>query len=119
MAQPPTADPKLAKLLREVEIVERKIERAQALSQRLKRLAVDHSRRADTRRKIILGGALLNAARSEPELAALVARFVAAITRPADLKPFEGFSTEELIAAAMDQNASAPRRPRRLTHKPD
>jgi hypothetical protein len=119
MAQPPTADLKLAKLLGEIEAMERKIERAQAISQRLKRLAVDHSRRADTRRKIILGGALLTAARTEPELADLVARFVAAITRKADLKPFEGFSTEELIAAAIDQNTTSPRRPRRLTHKPD
>ena len=119
MVQPPTADPKLAKLLREVEVMERKIERAQAISQRLKRLAVDHSRRADTRRKIILGGALLTAARSEPELADLVARFVSAITRAADRKPFEGMSIEDLIETAIDQNATSARRPRRLSHKPD
>lgn len=119
MAQFPTSDPKLAKLLGEIEAMERKIERAQAISQRLKRLAVDHSRRADTRRKIILGGALLTAARTEPELADLVARFVAAITRAADRKPFEGLSIEDLIETAIDQTATAPRRPRRLTHKPD
>lgn len=120
MPETAPTDPTLAKMLREIEAAEAKIERAKALSERLKRLAVDHSRRADTRRKIILGAALLAAARSDPTLTDLVGRLVDSITRTADRKPFDGLTTAELIATALDEtHTQSKRRPRRTSHKPD
>ncbi|MFN7397649.1 MAG: hypothetical protein ACK5SX_00970 [Sandaracinobacter sp.] len=114
------SDPKLDALLAEIAAVEAKIERAKALSGRLKRAAVDHSRRADTRRKIILGAALLAAARDNPELTALIEALLATVKRPADRKLFNGLSTSDLIATAMDETHSHPkRRARRTGHKPD
>lgn len=113
-------DPKLDALLAEIAAAEAKIERARVLSERLKRAAVDHSRRADTRRKIILGATLLSAARDNPDLTALIEGLIAAVTRPADRKLFDGLPASELIATAMDETHSVPkRRPRRTGHKPD
>lgn len=120
MSEPAPTDPKLAQMLRDIETAEAKIARAGVLAQRLKRLAVDHSRRADTRRKIILGAALLAAARDDPALADLIEKLVGAIARPADRKPFDGLSTADLIATTLDETHSQPKRRRRRTgHKPD
>ena len=59
---------------------------------RLKALEARQSteeRKRDTRRKVILGGALLELAKTNKEAAALVARLIAGLNRDNDKKVFE------------------------------
>lgn len=48
------------------------------------------ARRLDTRRKVVLGAALMSAAVHNPDAARLLALLKGSLTRPADRKLFEG-----------------------------
>lgn len=48
-------------------------------------------RKVETRRKVILGGLLLDRAQRDPRMAAFVAKLVGELTRAQDRKAFEGW----------------------------
>lgn len=54
--------------------------------------AADDARRLDTRRKVVLGGALMALAERDADFARLVTIIKGTLTRPADRKLFEDLS---------------------------
>jgi hypothetical protein len=59
-------------------------------------------RKADTRRKVVLGGMLLAKAEQDERIARMVADMVKAITRPADRSAFDGWTPSKPAAAAVE-----------------
>lgn len=66
----------------------RKLEQAKASLQLLEAREVQEARKRDTRRKIILGGLLLDAAAKEPRFATLMSELIGRISRPQDKAAF-------------------------------
>jgi Flp pilus assembly CpaE family ATPase len=66
-----------------------KFEQARARLKALEARQSTEERKKDTRRKVILGGALLELAKTDKDAAALVARLIAGLTRDNDKKVFE------------------------------
>ena len=66
-----------------------KFEQARARLKALEARQSTEERKRDTRRKVILGGALLELAKTNKEAAALVARLIAGLNRDNDKKVFE------------------------------
>lgn len=69
-----------------------KVAQAQARLEAISARATAHERKADTRRKIILGGLLLDAAGKDPRYASVLDTLVQRIGREADRRPFAGWS---------------------------
>lgn len=89
IAQAAETDPKVRE-------AQKRLEQAEARLQRAKARAATKARKLDARRKIILGGALLERARrggSADSIAAarLVQDIIEGLSRQNDLKAFEGF----------------------------
>ena len=76
-----------------------KMAQLQAKAEAIQARQKQRDRKADTRRKVILGGALLDAARRDPAAAAMLARLVASIDRPQDRKAFDGWQPPSASAA--------------------
>jgi hypothetical protein len=68
-----------------------KVSQAQARLQALSARAAAYERKADTRRKIILGGLLLDAASKDPRYASILDTLLGRIGREADRCPFDGW----------------------------
>ncbi|MCI4680622.1 hypothetical protein K9U39_20665 [Rhodoblastus acidophilus] len=68
---------------------QRKFEQAKAALDAIKARDAAADRKKDTRRKIVLGGALLELARTDKDAAALVAKLIAGLVRDHDKKLFE------------------------------
>lgn len=68
-----------------------KVFQAQARLEALSARAAAHERQADTRRKIILGGLLLDAASKDARYANILRTLVQRIGRDADRRPFAGW----------------------------
>jgi uncharacterized protein YeeX (DUF496 family) len=66
-----------------------KFEQARARLKALEARQSTEERKRDTRRKVILGGALLELAKTDKSAAALVARLIASLNRDNDKKVFE------------------------------
>src|SRR6266702_8251675 len=66
-----------------------KFEQARARLKSLEARQSTEERKRDTRRKVILGGALLELAKTDKSAAALVARLIAGLNRDNDKKVFE------------------------------
>ena len=66
-----------------------KFEQARARLKALEARQSTEDRKRDTRRKVILGGALLELAKTDKSAAALVARLIARLNRDNDKKVFE------------------------------
>lgn len=66
-----------------------KFEQARARLKALEARQSTEERKRDTRRKVILGGALLELAKTDKTAAAMVARLIAGLTRDNDKKVFE------------------------------
>ncbi|MDU9007010.1 mobilization protein [Sedimentitalea todarodis] len=79
------ADPNLEKL-------ERQYEQAKARLQSARARKAAKDRKLDARRKIILGGALIEKASRDPEVTRLLMSLVAGLARAQDRKAFEGWS---------------------------
>jgi len=72
-----------------LEKAKRKFEQAKAALDAIKAREATADRKKDTRRKIVLGGALLELAKSDKEASALVTRLIAGLTREHDKRIFE------------------------------
>ena len=68
------------------------LEQARARLQRLEARERSEERKRDTRRKVILGGALIELAARDADAAAMIARLVRGLSREPDRKAFEGWS---------------------------
>src|SRR6266568_4638132 len=79
-----------------------KFEQASARLKALEARQSTEERKRDTRRKVILGGALLELAKTNKEAAGLVARLIAGLNRDNDKKVFEK------IAAAPQESPPIP-----------
>ncbi|MCV0416618.1 MAG: hypothetical protein K5831_17290 [Brevundimonas sp.] len=68
-----------------------KVSQAQARLEALSARAAAHERKADTRRKIILGGLLLDAASKDTRYTGILDALLRRISREADRRPFDGW----------------------------
>lgn len=68
-----------------------KVSQAQARLEALSARAAAYERKADTRRKIILGGLLLDAASKHPGYSGVLDTLLRRIGREADRRPFNGW----------------------------
>jgi hypothetical protein len=75
-----------------IEKARRKVAQAQARLEAIAARANALERKADTRRKIILGGLLLDAAGKDARYANVLATLMQRISREADHRPFVGWS---------------------------
>lgn len=75
-----------------LEKLERQYEQAKARLQSARARETVKERKLDARRKIILGGALIEKASRDPETTKLLQGLVASLTRIQDRKAFDGWS---------------------------
>lgn len=75
-----------------LEKLERQYEQAKARLQSARARETAKERKLDARRKIILGGALIEKASRDPEVLRLLRGLVASLARVQDRKAFEGWS---------------------------
>jgi hypothetical protein len=66
------------------------------------------ARKLDTRRKVLLGGMLLERAKADPRAAEQVRRMIAAFEREADRKAFDGFEVPTPPSDPRPQRVAAP-----------
>jgi hypothetical protein len=75
-----------------VELAKKRVAQAKARLDALNARIATEGRRLDTRRKIILGGLLLDAATKDKRFAGIVSELTHRINRDQDRKPFEGWT---------------------------
>ncbi len=75
-----------------IEQARKKVAQAKARLDALNARVATEGRRLDTRRKIILGGLLLDAATKDKRFAGIVSELAHRISRDQDRKPFEGWT---------------------------
>ena len=76
----------------ELERAEKRYEQAKARLQAIKNREATKIRKMDTRRKVILGGALIDLAERDTGAASMVDRLVRNLVRDQDRKAFDGWS---------------------------
>ena len=81
----------------ELERAEKRYAQAKARLQALKNRAATQARKLDTRRKVILGGALVDLAARDVTAAAMLDRLVRNLPREQDRKAFEGWSPGDAV----------------------
>ena len=79
----------------ELERAEKRYAQAKARLLALKNREATKARKLDTRRKIILGGALVDLAMRDSNAAAMVERLVRNLPREQDRKAFEGWDAKQ------------------------
>lgn len=75
-----------------IEQAKKRVAQAKARLDALNARIATEGRRLDTRRKIILGGLLLDAAAKDKRFAGIVSELTHRISRDQDRKPFDGWS---------------------------
>jgi hypothetical protein len=88
---------------------QRKFDQAKAALDAVKAREAAADRKKDTRRKIVLGGALLERAKADKEASALVSRLIAGLTREHDKKLFE--KMEPVNPAPVTKKVETPASP--------
>ncbi|TFZ54923.1 mobilization protein [Methylorubrum sp. Q1] len=88
-----------------IEAARLRLEQAKNRLRQLEARASQEERKRDTRRKIILGGLLLDAAGKEPRFAGLLDELVGRIQRPQDRTAFDDWSLHGGVAQAADRIA--------------
>jgi len=75
-----------------IELAQKRVDQAKARLAALNARVAAEGRRLDTRRKIILGGLLIDAASKDKRFAGIVSELIHRISRDQDRKPFEGWT---------------------------
>ena len=75
-----------------IEQARKKVAQAKARLDALNARVATEGRRLDTRRKIILGGLLIDAATKDKRFAGIVSELTHRISRDQDRKPFDGWT---------------------------
>lgn len=99
----------------ELERAEKRYAQAKARLQAIRNREASKQRKLDTRRKVILGGALLDLAERDSAVAAMVDRLIRNLTRDQDRKAFEGWDAPSPAAVSRSGDpiaATAPDAPR-------
>lgn len=91
----------------ELERAEKRYQQAKARLQALRNREAARQRKLDTRRKVILGGALIDLAGRDSGAAAMLDRLVRNLTRDQDRKAFEGWQAEGNEPAPQKDRATA------------
>ena len=91
----------------ELERAEKRYAQAKARLLALKNREATKSRKLDTRRKIILGGALVDLAQRDSNAAAMVDRLVRNLPREQDQKAFAGWDAKQTASPLSTAPASA------------
>lgn len=91
----------------ELERAEKRYAQAKARLLALKNREATKARKLDTRRKIILGGALIDLAERDSNAAAMIERLVRNLPRDQDRKAFEGWDAKQ-PAKVEDPPAPSP-----------
>ena len=81
----------------ELERAEKRYAQAKARLQALRNRAATQARKLDTRRKVILGGALVDLAGRDEGAAAMLDRLVRNLPREQDRKAFEGWKPGDAL----------------------
>lgn len=92
----------------ELERAEKRYAQAKARLLALKNREATKARKLDTRRKIILGGALVDLAQRDSTAAAMIERLVRNLPRDQDRKAFEGWDAKQPTAASSPTDPPAP-----------
>lgn len=96
----------------ELDRAQKRYEQAKARLQALRNREAARERKIDTRRKVILGGALMDLATRDSNAAAMLDRLIRNLPRDQDRKTFEGWSLEARTAAGPeDDQAASPTPP--------
>lgn len=82
----------------ELERAQKRYEQAKARLQALRNREAARERKIDTRRKVILGGALMDLATRDSNAAAMLDRLVRNLPREQDRKSFDGWSLDQRVA---------------------
>ncbi len=90
-----------------LEKAQRKFEQAKAALDAIKARESAAERKKDTRRKIVLGGALLERARTDRDASALISKLIAGLARDHDKKLFEKSLKDEAETEPAKVEASA------------
>ena len=86
----------------ELERAEKRYAQAKARLQALRNREATRQRKLDTRRKVILGGALLDLAERDSGAAAMVERLVRNLSRDQDRKAFAEWGSDGMAAVGGD-----------------
>ena len=93
----------------ELERAQKRYEQARARLQALRNREAARERKIDTRRKVILGGALMDLASRDSNAAAMLDRLVRNLPRERDRKTFDGWSLEaRAVSGSEDDRATRP-----------
>ena len=92
----------------ELDRAEKRYAQAKARLLALKNREATKARKLDTRRKIILGGALVDLAERDSNAAVMIERLIRNLPREQDRKAFEGWHAKQPATAA---SATAPPAP--------
>lgn len=95
----------------ELERAEKRYAQAKARLQALKNREAAKQRKLETRRKVILGGALIDLAGRDDAAALMLDRLIRNLPRDQDRKAFEGWSAERDAAGPDEENAEGPASP--------
>ena len=93
-----------------VEKLERQYEQAKARLQAAKARERAKARKLDARRKIILGGALIEQAERDPAAARVLSELIAGLSRQQDRKTFEGWQAPALPESTTKATSDQPTR---------
>lgn len=91
----------------ELEKAEKRYAQAKARLQALKNRETTRQRKMDTRRKVILGGALLDLAERDSNAAAMLDRLVRNLPRAQDQKAFADWGAPSASPSPPDPDASS------------
>ncbi len=92
----------------ELERAEKRYAQAKARLLALKNREATKARKLDTRRKIILGGALVDLAERDSNAAAMIERLIRNLPREQDRKAFEGWDAKQPTKAEVPPAPPAP-----------
>lgn len=91
----------------ELERAQKRYEQAKARLQALRNREAARERKIDTRRKVILGGALMDLATRDSNAAAMLDRLIRNLPREQDRKTFEGWNLEARATAGSGDESAA------------
>ena len=94
-----------------IEAARKRAEQAKARLQALEARASQQARKLDTRRKVILGGLLLDAAEKDDRFARVITALMERISRDQDRKAFEGWQAPSPTPEPLGVNQTAPEPP--------
>ena len=95
----------------ELDRAQKRYQQAKARLQALRNREAARERKIDTRRKVILGGALMDLATRDSNAAAMLDRLVRNLPREQDRKTFDGWSLEARAAAESEDDRATPPAP--------